>query len=92
MIRNIKTREGYEILDRLSAIPRNAFLLSPEGNRVVKVPGMGSWIDMYEVQRVGDDAQSEVNILRDALERIREYSECKSSSEIADYALQESRP
>lgn len=89
MIRNIQTREGYDIWDRISSIPRNAFLLAPEGNRVVKVPGMGSWIDMYEVYPVVDDAQSQLNILRDALERISEYSECDSSREIAKYSLQE---
>lgn len=91
MNRNIKTREGYDIWDRLCAITRNAFLLAPEGNRVVKVPGMGSWIGMYEAQAVVDDAQSQLNVLRGALERIRDNSECQSSSEIAGYALQESR-
>lgn len=91
MIRNIKTREGYDICDRLSAIPRNAFLLAPEGNRVVKVPGMGSWIDMYEASAIVDDAQSQLNILRDALQRISEFSECQSSRGIAEYALQEAQ-
>lgn len=91
MNRNIKTREGYEVWDNLCAITRHAFLLSPEGNRVVKVPDMGIWIDMYEAQQVVDAAQSEINVLRDALERIGEFSECKSSREIAEYALQESR-
>lgn len=91
MIRNIQTREGYHVWDKLCAITRHAFLLSPEGNRVVKVPDMGNWIDMHEAQQVVDDAQSEINVLRDALERIRDHSECSSSSEIADWALKESR-
>lgn len=68
--RNIQTREGYEIWDRLCAIPSYGFLLAPEGNRVVAAKGIGHWIDQHAAQVVVDDAQSEINILkeqRDAL-------------------------
>lgn len=91
MQRDIKTREGYDVWDKLCSIPRHAFLLSPEGNRVVKVPGMGSWIDMYAAQSVVDDAQTELNILRDALERIRDNSTDLTACEIAADALVDSK-
>lgn len=91
MQRDIKTRKGYDVWDKLCEIPRHAFLLSPEGNRVVKVPGMGSWIDMYTVQSVVDDAQTELNILRDALERIRDKSSDLIACEIAAAALVDSK-
>lgn len=62
--RNIQTREGYEVWDRLCKIPRYGFLLAPEGNRVVKALDIGDWIDRHEAQKVVDDAQSEINILK----------------------------
>ncbi|MBD1602499.1 hypothetical protein [Pseudomonas typographi] len=67
MSRNIQTREGYEFWDRLCAIPNYGFLLSPEGDRVVKAEGVGNWIDQHDAQAVVDDAQSEINVLRDLL-------------------------
>lgn len=65
MARNIETREGYEFWDRLNSIPRFAFLLSLSGNSVEKVPDVGGWIDIYAAQVVVDDAQAEVNELRE---------------------------
>jgi PAS domain-containing protein len=63
-VRNIQTREGYDIWDKLCAIPRYGFLLAPEGNRVVKAEGIGNWIDQHAAQEVVDQAQSELNELR----------------------------
>lgn len=65
--RNIQTREGYEWWDRLCKLPRYGFLLAPSGNRVVKTEGIGNWIDMHAAQEIVDDAQSEINILKEQL-------------------------
>ena len=66
-VRNIHTREGYDIWDKLCAIPCYGFLLAPEGSRVVKAEGIGNWIDKHAAQEVVDQAQSELNELRAAL-------------------------
>lgn len=90
-MRNVKTREGYEIWDKICALPRYGFVHSPDNSRVLKVEGIGSWIDMYEAQRIVDDAQSEVNILRRALNTIREESNDVGAIDCASCALFESR-
>ncbi|WP_055135593.1 hypothetical protein [Pseudomonas corrugata] len=65
-MRNIKTREGFEFWDKLNALPRYAFLLSPSGKSVQKFEdqAMGSWIDVHEAQKVVDQAQEEINQFR----------------------------
>jgi len=63
-VRNIKTREGYEIWDKLCAIPRYGFIHSPDNSRVLKAEGLGNWIDQHAAQQVVDQAQDEVNELR----------------------------
>lgn len=65
MSRNIQTREGYEFWDRLNAIPHYGFLLNQQGNGVVRAEGVGDWIERHAAQVVVDDAQSEVNVLRE---------------------------
>jgi hypothetical protein len=65
MSRNIKTREGYEFWDRLNAIPHYGFLLNQKGNGVIRAEGVGDWIERHAAQVVVDDAQSEVNVLRE---------------------------
>lgn len=65
MSRNIKTREGYELWDRLNAIPHYGFLLNQQGNGVIRAEGVGDWIERHAAQVVVDDAQSEVNVLRE---------------------------
>jgi len=65
MSRNIETREGYEFWDRLNRIPKYGFLLSPAGNSVQKAKDIGDWIDRHEAQVVVDDAQDEINELRE---------------------------
>jgi len=62
--RNIKTREGYEFWDKLCAIPKFGFLLSPSGDRVQKMAGIGNWIDRDEAMQCMSDAQDEINALR----------------------------
>jgi len=65
MSRNIQTREEYEFWDRLNAIPHYGFLLNPQGNGVVRAEGVGDWIERHPAQVVVDDAQTEVNVLRE---------------------------
>jgi hypothetical protein len=65
MSRNIQTREGYDFWDRLNAIPHYGFLLNQQGNGVVRAEGVGDWIERHAAQVVVDDAQSEVNVLRE---------------------------
>ena len=66
MMRDIKTREGFEFWDKLNALPRYAFLLSPSGASVQKFEdkAMGNWIDVHEAQKVVDQAQDEINQFR----------------------------
>ena len=63
LVRNFKTREGYDVWDKLCAIPKFGFLIGPSGG-VVKVADIGNWIDRDEAQSVVDEAQCEVNLLR----------------------------
>ena len=74
MMRDIKTREGFEFWDKLNALPRYAFLLSPSGKSVQKFEdqALGNWIDVHEAQKVVDQAQDEINQFRaerDALQQ-----------------------
>lgn len=66
MMRDIKTREGFEFWDKLNALPRYAFLLSPSGKSVQKFEdqAMGNWIDVHEAQKVVDQAQDQISELR----------------------------
>lgn len=65
MPRNIETREGYEFWDRLCRLQRYSFFLGagPSVRRVED--GTGNWIEVYGAQSVMDDAQSEINELRE---------------------------
>jgi hypothetical protein len=65
MSRNTQTREGYEFWDRLNAIPHYGFLLNQQGNGVVRAEGIGDWIERHPAQVVVDEAQTEVNVLRE---------------------------
>lgn len=70
-MRNVNTREGYEFWDKICAVQSYAFLLSPDGRRVVKTPDIGDWIDKHEAQVIVDHAQEEFNVVkaeRDALQ------------------------
>lgn len=72
-MRSIKTREGFEFWDKLNALPRYAFLLSPSGTSVQKFEdqGMGNWIDVHEAQKVVDQAQDRINELKEELATVR---------------------
>ena len=70
-MRNTKTREGYDYWDKLCSIPRYGFVHSPDNSRVLKVEGIGNWIDRDEAQVIMDEAQEEINILRDHVKKLR---------------------
>lgn len=63
-VRNQQTREGYDYWDKICKLQTYAFLFSPDGKRIVKTPGMGSHIDVFEAQQVVSEAQDEINQLR----------------------------
>lgn len=68
-MRNTQTREGFEFWDKLNALPRYAFLLSPSGKSVQKFEdqAMGNWVDVHEAQKVFDQAQEAISELRDEI-------------------------
>ena len=68
-MRDIKTREGFEFWDKLNALPRYAFFLSPSGKAVQKFEdkALGNWIDVHEAQTIVDQAQERISELRDEL-------------------------
>ncbi len=66
-MRNIKTREGYEYWDKICSLKRYGFIHSHDNSRVLKVEGIGTHIDMYEAQQVVDEAQDEINSLKQEL-------------------------
>lgn len=68
-MRNTQTREGFELWDKLNALPRYAFLLSPSGKSVQKFEdqAMGNWVDVHEAQQVVDQAQEAISELRDEI-------------------------
>ena len=66
-------RPGMEFWDKLNALPRYAFLLSPSGKSVQKFEdqAMGNWIDVHEAQKVVDQAQEQLSELRDELGAVK---------------------
>ena len=82
MMRNIQTREGFEFWDKLNALPRYAFLLSPSGKSVQKFEdqAMGNWIDVHEAQKIVDQAQEQISELQDELKRQKGYVEINANS------------
>ncbi|WP_255032578.1 hypothetical protein [Pseudomonas fragi] len=77
MMRNIQTREGFEFWDKLNALPRYAFLLSPSGKSVQKFEdqAMGNWIDVHEAQKVVDQAEERINDRQDELREVNRQLE-----------------
>lgn len=68
-------REGLEYWDRICELKRYGFIHSQDNSRVLKVEGMGSWIDMYEAQNIVDAAQHEINDLKAENESLRADAE-----------------
>lgn len=82
MMRNIQTREGFELWDKLNALPRYAFLLSPSGNSVQKFEdqAMGNWIDVHEAQKIVDQAQELISELQEEVARQKRYVQINGDS------------
>ena len=53
-----------EYWDRICKLERYGFMFSQDSTRILKVPGTGTHINMYEAQEVVSDAQDEINGLR----------------------------
>lgn len=68
-------RKGMEYWDRICELKRYGFIHSQDNSRVLKVEGIGSWIDMYEAQNVVDAAQHEINERSTENESLREQLE-----------------
>jgi hypothetical protein len=68
-------REGMEYWDKICSVKHYGFIHSPDNSRVLKVEGIGSWIDMYEAQNVVDAAQHEINDLKAENESLRADAE-----------------
>lgn len=81
-MRDIKTREGFEFWDKLNALPRYAFLLSPSGKSVQKFEDqvMGNWIDVHEAQKIVDQAQERISELQEEVARQKQYVEINANS------------
>lgn len=82
MMRNIQTRNGFEFWDKLNALPRYAFLLSPSGKSVQKLEdqAMGNWIDVHEAQKIVDQAQELISELQKEVARQKRYVQINGDS------------
>ncbi len=82
-MRNIKTRDGFEFWDKLNALPRYAFLLSPSGKSVQKFEdqAMGNWVDVHEAQQIIDQAEERISERQDELGEVsRQLEKFRSRS------------
>ncbi|GGX11382.1 hypothetical protein GCM10007242_16880 [Pigmentiphaga litoralis] len=64
-----KQRKGYEWWDRLCKLPKFSFIIKADGVRRVE-DSTGNWIEYASAQAVIDDAQAEINTLRERLDRL----------------------
>lgn len=72
-MRNIKTREGYDLWDKANKLPRFSFWRGGDDEKgaVIRVPDpSGGWVEHYEVQKLADQYQDEINELRERLARL----------------------
>lgn len=53
-----------EYWDRVCKLERYGFIFSQDNTRILKVPGIGTHINMFEAQEIVSDAQDEINGLR----------------------------
>ena len=72
-MRNIKTREGYDLWDRAHQLPRFNFWRGGEDEKgsVIRVPDKhGNWVNFDDLAKLADEYQDEINSLRDRLARL----------------------
>lgn len=72
-MRNIKTREGYDLWDKAHRLPRFNFWRGGEDEKgsVIRVPDKrGNWVHFDDLAKLADEYQDEINSLRDRLARL----------------------
>ncbi|KIC80085.1 hypothetical protein HB13667_07860 [Pseudomonas putida] len=72
-MRNIKTREGYDLWDKAHQLPRFNFWRGGEDEKgsVIRVPDKhGNWVHFDDLAKLADEYQDEINSLRDRLARL----------------------
>jgi len=72
-VRNIKTREGYDLWDKAHQLPRFNFWRGGEDEKgsVIRVPDKhGNWVHFDDLAKLADEYQDEINSLRDRLVRL----------------------
>ncbi|WP_024642592.1 hypothetical protein [Pseudomonas syringae] len=72
-MRNIKTREGYDLWDKAHKLPRFNFWRGGEDEKgtVIRVPDKhGNWVSFDDVAKLADEYQDEINDLRSRLSRL----------------------
>lgn len=72
-MRNIKTREGFDLWDKAHALPRFNFWRGGEDEKgsVIRVPEKhGNWVHFDSVATLADEYQDEINSLRERLDRL----------------------
>lgn len=76
-MRNIKTREGYDLCDKVHALPRFNFWRGGEDEKgsVIRVPEKhGNWVNFNDLTTLADQYQDEINSLRERLARLEPKS------------------
>lgn len=72
-MRNIKTREGYDLWDKAHKLSRFNFWRGGEDEKgsVIRVPDRhGNWVNFDDVAKLADEYQDEINLLRGRLARL----------------------
>lgn len=72
-MRNIKTREGYDLWDKANKLPRFNFWRGGDDEKgtVIRVPDRhGNWVSFDDLAKLADEYQDEINSLRDRLARL----------------------
>lgn len=76
-MRNIKTREGYDLWDKAHKLPRFNFWRGGEDEKgsVIRVPdALGNWVDFDDLAKLAAEYQDEINSLRERLARLEPKS------------------
>ncbi|WP_053076066.1 hypothetical protein [Pseudomonas weihenstephanensis] len=86
-MRNIETREGYDLWDKAHELPRFNFWRGGEDEKgsVIRVPEKhGNWINFNDLTTLADQYQDEINSLRERLARL-ELKSVKPCSPVAQH-------
>lgn len=72
-MRNIKTREGYDLWDKFNSLPSFQFWRGGEDEKgsVIRVEDKnGAWFHRHALEELIDAAQDDLNLLRERLARL----------------------